>query len=101
MLVPLLDVLGWGRGGLQGAGSSVAGVGDGIVPWDSPVCFPVWRAWAVLIPGVEGPGSWGGDNRPAYLIGHLDGGLSFDDLWSVGFDGCGGVDGSDSLVGIS
>ena len=31
MLVPLLDVLGWGRGGLQGVGSGVVGVGDGIV----------------------------------------------------------------------
>ena len=49
-----------------------------------------------LDPGAEGLGSWGGDDRPAYLIGRLDGGLYSDDLGAVGFDGRGGVDGSDS-----
>ena len=42
-----------------------------------------------MIPGLEGPGSWGGDDRLAYLIGRLDGGLSSDDLGAVGFDGRG------------
>ena len=37
MFVPTLDVLGWGRGGLQGEGSSVVGVGEEIVPWDDPM----------------------------------------------------------------
>ena len=69
MLVPLLDVLGWGRGGLQGVGSSVVGVGDGIVPWDAPVGFTALKgvgcfdSWGLVL------GSWGGDDRPAYLIG--------------------------------
>ena len=55
-----------------------------------------WGAWDVLIPGVEGLGSWGGDNRPAYLIGRLDGGLYSDDLAAVCFDGRGGGDYLDS-----
>ena len=68
MLVPTLDVLGWGRCGLQGVGSSIVGVGDGIVPWDDPVGL-------TDLGSVGGLGSWGGDDRPAYLMGRLDGGL--------------------------
>ena len=104
MLVPLLDVLGWGRGGLQGAGSGVVGVGDGIVPWATSVGFldlvGVGRfdSWGWVL------GSWGGgsrflvcgDDRPAYLIGRLDGGLYSDDLAAVCFDGRGGGDYLDS-----
>ena len=31
-----------------------------------------------MIPRVGGLGSWGGDDRPAYLMGRLDGGLYSD-----------------------
>ena len=64
MFVPKLDVLGWGRGGIQGEGSSVVGVGEEVVPWDDPMGL-TWGARDVLIPGVEGLDSWGGENSPA------------------------------------
>ena len=56
VLVPTLDVLGWGRGGLQGVGSSVVGVGDGIVPRDAPVGFTALK-------GVGCFDSWVGGSR--------------------------------------
>ena len=52
LFVSTVDVLGWGRGGLQGVGSSVIGVGGEILYWDNPIyLMDVGRA--------GGLGSWG------------------------------------------
>ena len=72
MLLALLAYLGRGRGGLQGEGSSVVGVGEELVLGDGYMglhergergrfrCL----GWRVLIPGV-------GEYSPAYLLGCL------------------------------
>ena len=66
MFVLTLDVLGWGRGGFQGAGSSVVGVGEEIVPWDDPMGL-------TDVGSVGGFDSWGVENRPAYLLVFIGG----------------------------
>ena len=60
MFVPKLDVLGWGRGGLQGEGSGVVGVGEELVLGDNAMGLHgrwgrgrfLCLEWRVLIPGV-------------------------------------------------
>ena len=72
-----LDVLGWGRGGLQGEGSSVVGVGAELVIGDDPMGLPGrGDAWEVPMPGVKGLDSrgWGfgfgvGGAQPSTLVG--------------------------------
>ena len=71
VFVSKMDVFGWRRGGLQGAGSGIVGVGEEIVSWDDPMGLPdvgsvgdgfypdkalrwrMWGAWAVFISGVD------------------------------------------------
>ena len=56
MFVSKLDVLGWGRGGLQGLGSSVVGMGEEIVSWDDPMGL-------TDVGSMGGFESWGGGLR--------------------------------------
>ena len=76
-MFPKQVVLGWGRGGLQGEGSGVVGVGEELVIGDDPMGLPGrGGAWEVPMPGLRGLDSvgWGsgfgvGRAQPSTLVG--------------------------------
>ena len=68
---PELEVLGWGRGGLRGEGSSVVGVGWELVLGDDPVGLYRLGGHGRSSSGGEGPDSWGVENSIAYLFGRV------------------------------
>ena len=73
-MFPKLDVLGWGRGGLQGEGSGVVGVGEELVIGDDPMGLPGrGGAREVPMPGVKVLASGGGENSPEYLLVRVGG----------------------------